>query len=70
MKDKTLLYFLTISPTICQIKIFSLTSFPILKRFILLIVFIVLQTMVFQAKPLSHYIFQSYTGWLGNFPIC
>ena len=35
MKDKNLLYFLTISPTICQIKILILTFFPILKSFIL-----------------------------------
>ena len=36
MKNKTFPYFLTISPTICQINIVSLTFFPILKRFILL----------------------------------
>ena len=34
MKDKTLPYFLTISPTICHIKIFILTFLP-LKHFIL-----------------------------------
>ena len=36
MKDKTLPYFLTISLTVCQIKIFNLAFFPVLKSFILL----------------------------------
>ena len=34
MKDKTLPYFLTISPTICNIKIFILTFFSYFKKFL------------------------------------
>ena len=69
MKGKTLPYFLTTSPTMCQIKILILTFFTILWSFILL----PYQTnkplwyklcMAFEAKLLSHYVFQSHTVWL------
>ena len=51
----------------CQIKIFILIFFPILKFYLSAFVnkqtFLV-QTMAFQAKLPSHYVFQSRTLWL------
>ena len=68
--------FLTISPTICQIKSLSLHFFSFQKvsflSFIKQINFCGtgLITMTFQAKLHSHYVFQSHIVWLRNFPKC
>ena len=67
----TLPYFLTISPSICQIKSWSLNFFSFQKvSFLSFTKQIVVQTMTFQAKLLSYYVFQSHTVWLWNFPKC
>ena len=64
MKDKTLPYLLTISPTICHIKIFILTFFSYFKKFhpsaLQKNYTFIVQTMAFQAKLLSYYVF---TAW-------
>ena len=55
MKNKTLPYlFLTISPIICQIKIFILKFFLILRTF-------VVQAIALQAKLPGQYVFQNHT---------
>ena len=55
--------FLTISPTICQIKSLSLHFFSFQKVSFLSFTkqTFVVQTMLFHAKLLSHYVFQSHT---------
>ena len=65
--------FLTVLHTICQIKSLFLHFFSFKKLHCppwLSKLTIVIQTMAFQVKLLSHYVFQSHTAWLWNFTKC